>query len=140
MFRKKKYILLTGLFIMSGLFTSAQQSEDIKLIDDIEKGFLGKRPELIVKYFDEDVKLIILEDSYSPDREEAIILLEGFLRRNPVKSVENKFKSGKSQSNFIIKILRTEKKAYRVTIFFRSSDGIRKINLMRIEQENEPAL
>ncbi len=136
MIRKKNYILML-VFLVLGTTTGIETVLGQGIESDIAKGFSNSNPELIVKHLDSDAKIIIKPESYSPNREEAIQILKDFFRLNPVIAYENKFNSGKSNSNFMIIILRTRDKSFRVTLFFISSGDERKINLLRIEQENE---
>lgn len=136
MFRKKRYFLiipfLSLLLVCNSIMLYAQE-----VMTDLENGFLKSKPELIVKHFDDEIKVIILKESYNPNREEAISILSSFFSKNSVESFENKFKSGKTQSNFIIKILKTKGQTYRVTVFFKKNGGSTLINLLRIELEDE---
>jgi hypothetical protein len=124
------FIFLGSVFLNEPLLSQSIEA-------DLEKGFSNADPELIVKHLDTNAKIIIKSDSYSPNRQEASKILADFFKRYPVTKYEDKFKSSKSTSNFLIILLKTNEKSFRVTIFFKSATDDRKINLLRIEQENE---
>lgn len=125
------------VFALFSFFVSPAEIFSQEVEPDIEKGFLTTDPELIIRHFDTDVKVIILQDSYHPGKQEAIKILNDFFRDHQVEGFESRFDSEKTNSNFMIKILKTRNESFRVTIFFIKSGESVKINLLRIEQEHE---
>lgn len=136
MFSKKNNFFYTGLLFLCFCILPVNLFGQT-IFSDLDKGFIEANSGLIVKHFSDNTKLIILDESYNPTKQEAVSHLARFFRSNPIVSIEDKFDSEKRNSNFIIKTLRTKNKVYRVTIFFKKNENITQINLLRIELDNE---
>lgn len=121
-------------FLTSSLtFMNAQD-----IISEIEDAFIKGNSELLRNQFDDKIKLIVLGESTQANKTEAIKILDQFFKKYPVLELKKKFESEKSNSNFIIRTMKSNNSSFRITIFFKkTSHKDLRINLLRIEKENE---
>lgn len=106
-------------------------------ITDIIKSFNQKDALLLSTYFAEQVTINVEGKESSFTIEDALREMEDFFRVEEVNYFSIIFQGEKENSSFIIGRLQTGKKTYRVNIFFRNIQGKNKINLLRIESEND---
>lgn len=128
---KGMFLLMIFAVIISG-FVDAQV-----LPSDIEKAFQNGDAELLANYFNQDVKINILNKETDTDISGAKDLMKKFFRENPPVSFESKFESSKANTSFVIATLTTKNKKFRINIFFKNENGTKRIHLLRIENENE---
>ena len=108
-----------------------------EIYSEIETAFIKGENELLRDHLDENIKMIVLGESTQANKSEAIKILNQFFQKYPVIELNKKFESEKSNSNFIIRTMKSKDSSFRITIFFKKIDNKLRINLLRIEKENE---
>ena len=132
-----KKINIKGISMMIFLISSLQIINAQEVYTEIEDAFIKGNTELLRNQFDEKIKLIVLGESTSANKAEAIKILDQFFKKYPVSELNKKFESEKSNSNFIIRTMKSKDITFRITIFFKKTEKDLRINLLRIEKENE---
>jgi hypothetical protein len=117
-------------------YSTETYSQDISLL--LKQAFMQQDASVLSGFIDNDAKLILPNKEYDGSKQDFIKGLNEFIKRNPPLSFTEKFESGKQHSNFMIRTLRTKNEYFRVTVFMKKQASGQKINLMRIETENEP--
>ena len=127
-----RIIFLMILLLFPSFMVGAQ---DISA--EIEKAFLEGETVLLKNHFDEKVRLIVLGESNHTNKTEAVKILNQFLVKYPAIEFQSKFESEKANSNFIIRTMKSNSDTFRITIFFIKRGTNLRINLLRIEKEDE---
>ena len=130
-------IAVRRISLLIFLIFSLQIMNAQDIFSDIENAFIKGNTELLRNQFDEKIKLIVLGESTQANKTEAIKILDQFFKKYPVLELNKKFESKKSNSNFIIRTMKSTDSTFRITIFFKKTEKDLRINLLRIEKENE---
>jgi len=126
-----------GLLIVAIAFLTFNPASSQKVFDDIHKSFRTANTELLASHFSNRIKLSILSKEYDPSKSQARVIINEFFNNHPPTGFEVKFESEKKNSHFIIGLMKTEKKNYRISIYFRIIESENKIHFLKIEEENE---
>ncbi len=130
-------IAIRRVSLLVFLISSLQIMNAQDIFSEIEDAFIKGNTELLRNQFDEKIKLIVLGESTHANKTEAIKILDQFFKKYPVLELNKKFESEKSNSNFIIRTMKSKDSTFRITIFFKKTEKDLRINLLRIEKENE---
>ncbi|HYW94795.1 MAG TPA: DUF4783 domain-containing protein, partial [Bacteroidales bacterium] len=126
------------VFLFLGMTYQLSVAQRVSMSSDISRGFRTGDCTLLTDYFNDTLKLNILNQEYESGKSDASIILKKFFTEHPPASFEIKFESEKKDSKFVIGNLKTTRSEnYRVNIFFRKTGNKDVIHLLRIEKENE---
>ncbi len=131
-------IILTCIFLFTlGCFVTMDSVKAQGINDDIIKAFREADASLLSVHFNKQITINIEGEEQEMSLEEAKEKLDAFFRSSTVKNFYVKFRGEKRNSNFMIGTLICAEDTYRVNIFLKTSDSGNKIQLLRIEEENE---
>ena len=130
-------IAIRCFFLMIFLISTSKILDAQEIYSEIETAFIKGETELLRDHFDENIKMIVLGESTQANKSEAIKILNQFFQKYPVIKLNKKFEGEKSNSNFIIRTMISKDSSFRITIFFKKIENKLRINLLRIEKENE---
>ncbi|HCC69725.1 MAG TPA: DUF4783 domain-containing protein [Bacteroidales bacterium] len=119
---------------LSGFNNLCGQSVDIP--DEITLAFKAGNVEVLSKYLNSTVELVLLdkEDFYTRNIAEGI--LKDFFREHPTIDFVIKHKGGRSESAYAIGNLRTRKGNFRVYFLIKKIDSKPLIHQLRIEKDD----
>lgn len=123
-------ILLLSILLLSFHLGLGQDSKT--LADCFDKG----DAKCLSQHFNTSIDLNIPENNGLYQKEQAIVLLEGFFKTLSIEKYEIKHEGGsKQKSRFHIGKLHTTKGSYRTYLLYNTVDSVMQIIELRIEEE-----
>ncbi len=124
-------ILLSLSFIIAGF----QPAQDIP--ETISAAFKTGNSKELVKHFNSNVELVILENEDVYSKTQAEMILRDFFDKYPPKNFAILHQGGKNGSKYAIGDLTTSKGNFRVYFLLKKTEDSYLIHQLRIEKENE---
>ncbi len=124
-------IILSISFMISGF----QSIQDIP--DTITSAFKAGNSKELVKHFNANVELVILENEDVYSKTQAEMILRDFFDKQPPKNFAILHHGGKNGSQYAIGDLTTSKGNFRVYFLLKKKEDRYLIHQLRIEKENE---
>ena len=124
-------IILSVSFIISGF----QPAQDIP--EAISSAFKTGNSKELVKHFNTNIELVILENEDVYSKTQAEMILRDFFDKQPPKKFAILHQGGKNGSKYAIGDLTTSKGNFRVYFLLKKREDRYLIHQLRIEKENE---
>jgi hypothetical protein len=130
------------LFILGILISVLPHTASFSQVmySQLTAGFQTGNADALSVHFNERLQLTILGTDHRVSKSQATEILRDFFKKYPSVSFSDLFKGEKKDSNFTVGKLVTKTETFRVSIFFRKTDGTPLIHLLEIEKENDSAL
>ncbi len=129
----KKVLLF--ILLLSSIGTG--YSQEIKVPNEIIKGFQQGKSELIYKYFNSNIEFIIENNSNIYSKQQAKGILTHFFKQNKVVKYQTLHSGEKGASLFVIGKLETKTKNFRIYLLARKLNNKTYIQQIRIDSLNE---
>lgn len=128
---------ISSIVIILGLFGLTSFGQSGKIPDEISLAFKAGNVEVLSKYLNTTVELVLLdkEDFYTKVVAEGII--KDFFKEYPTVDFIIKHKGGRSDSSYAIGNLRTRKGNFRVYFLIKRIDSKPLIHQLRIEKDDK---
>jgi len=123
------------LIILSFIIAGFQPAQDIP--EAISSAFKAANSKELVKHFNNNVELVILENEDVYSKTQAEMILRDFFDKYPPKKFAILHQGGKNGSKYAIGDLTTSKGNFRVYFLLKKTEDSYLIHQLRIEKENE---
>ncbi len=130
----KKYFFLIILILTCPLVFS-QYSGDIP--NGISLALKNGNSKELVKYFNENVEMVILNEEGIFSKTQAEMILKDFFSKHRSKNFSLLHQGGKTDAKYGIGTLQAENDSFRVYFLLKNKGGNTLIHQFRIEKENE---
>lgn len=123
------------LIVLSFFLAGFQPVQDIP--EAISSAFKAGNSKELVKHFNSNIELVILENEDVYSKNQAEMILRDFFDKNPPKNFAILHQGGKNGSKYAIGDLTTSKGNFRVYFLLKKREESFLIHQLRIEKENE---
>lgn len=130
----KKNILLLLLFLISPYIFSQNQGE---IPNGISLALKTGNSKELVKYFNDNVEMVILDEEGIYSETQAEMILKDFFSKNQPRNFSLLHQGGKTDAKYGIGNLVTAGDSFRVYFLLKKKNGNILIHQFRIEKENE---
>jgi len=130
----KKNILILLLFMISSFVFSQNQGE---IPNGISLALKTGNSKELVKYFNDNVEMVILDEEGIYSKTQAEMILKDFFSKHQPKSFSLLHQGGKTDAKYGIGNLVTAGESFRVYFHLKKKNGNTLIHQFRIEKENE---
>jgi len=103
--------------------------------EEIITGFKNGSSEVLSKYFNQSIEMVVLENDDIYSKEQARQIISRFFSENKPKNFTILHQGGKYDSSYLIGKLLTYKKTYRVYFFVKGVSPNQYIHQLRIEED-----
>lgn len=121
--------------LLSFIIAGFQPIQDIP--EAISSAFKAGNSKELVKHFNTNVELVILENEDVYSKTQAEMILRDFFDKQPPKNFAILHQGGKNGSKYAIGDLTTTKGNFRVYFLLKKREDTYLIHQLRIEKENE---
>ncbi len=123
------------LIVLPFIIAGFQPAQDIP--EAISSAFKAGNSKELVKHFNNNVELVILENEDVYSKTQAEMILRDFFNKYPPKNFAILHQGGKNGSKYAIGDLITSKGNFRVYFLLKKTEDRYLIHQLRIEKENE---
>ena len=103
--------------------------------EEIITGFKNGSSEVLSKYFNQSIEMVVLENDDIYSKEQARQIIFSFFSENKPKNFTVLHQGGKDDSSYLIGKLITNNKTYRVYFFVKGISPNQYIHQLRIEED-----
>jgi len=105
--------------------------------EEIITGFKNGSSEVLSKYFNQSIEMVVLENDDIYSKEQARQIIFSFFSENKPKNFTVLHQGGKDDSSYLIGKLITNNKTYRVYLFVKGISPNQYIHQLRIEEDQQ---